>query len=62
MSTTRPTTVAMVSVFEGRDFLGHVIGRGKLGFEAFDQEDKSLGVFPSMRDAANACFLAEPSS
>jgi hypothetical protein len=33
---------------------GHVIARGRAGFEAFDAEDASLGLFPSQREAANA--------
>jgi NUMOD1 domain-containing protein len=47
-------TTSLSYVYDGRQCLGHVIGRGKLGFEAFDRDDKSLGVFPSIRDAANA--------
>jgi hypothetical protein len=32
--------------------LGHILARGKLGFEAFDADDKSLGLFSSSKDAA----------
>lgn len=43
----------MVAVYDGRACLGHVLGRGKAGFEAFDGDDHSLGIFPSQRaDAA----------
>jgi hypothetical protein len=33
---------------------GHVLARGKLGFEAFDIDDRSLGVFPTQDAAINA--------
>jgi hypothetical protein len=41
-------------VYDGRRCIGHVIGRGKTGFEAFSTDDTSLGLFPSMKEAANA--------
>jgi hypothetical protein len=44
----------MTYVYDGREALGHVIARGKAGFEAFDADDKSVGLFPSQREAANA--------
>jgi hypothetical protein len=44
----------MAYVYDGREALGHVIARGKAGFEAFDADDKSVGLFPSQREAANA--------
>jgi hypothetical protein len=50
MSATTPISY----VYDGRQCLGHVLSRGPKGFEAFDHDDKSLGVFASMRDAANA--------
>ena len=40
--------------YDGRACLGHVRGRGKAGFEAFDADNRSLGIFPSRRDAAAA--------
>jgi hypothetical protein len=49
------TVVSTVAyVYDGREALGHVIARGKLGFEAFDADDKSMALFPSQREAANA--------
>jgi hypothetical protein len=46
-------TVAPLSyVYDGRRCLGHIIARGKTGFEAFDSDDKSLGLFASQREAA----------
>jgi hypothetical protein len=44
----------MVSVYDGQQCIGHVISRGKLGFELFDADDKSLGLFPSQEEAAAA--------
>jgi hypothetical protein len=41
-------------VYDGRQCLGHIIARGKLGFELFDADDKSLGLFPSQKEAAAA--------
>jgi hypothetical protein len=45
-------------VYDGREALGHVIARGKLGFEAFGADDASLGVFPSQREAAKRLLPA----
>ena len=50
-STERP---AFQSVYSGRVCLGHLLARGKLGFEAFDADDRSLGLFATERDAADA--------
>jgi hypothetical protein len=32
--------------------LGHIISRGPKGFEAFDADDKSIGTYPTQREAA----------
>jgi hypothetical protein len=45
-------------VTSGRECIGHIIARGRLGFEAFDHADLSLGVFSDITTAANACELA----
>ena len=45
---------AMLSVYDGQRCLGHIIVRGKRGFEAFDADDNSLGVFLSDHEAADA--------
>jgi hypothetical protein len=34
--------------------VGFLIYRGKLGYEAFDGDEKSLGLFPSQDEAAAA--------
>jgi hypothetical protein len=44
----------MVAVYDGQRCLGHVLGRGKAGFEAFDADSQSLGTYPSQREAAAA--------
>jgi hypothetical protein len=49
--TTRPTLLA---VYDGRTAIGHLLMRGKLGVEAFDVGDHSLGIFASAEAAANA--------
>jgi hypothetical protein len=43
----------MVSVYSGRQCIGHVVARGTAGFEAFDCDDKSFGIFASMKLAAD---------
>jgi len=42
----------MVSVYDGQRCIGWVFHRGRAGFEAFDREQQSLGLFRSQREAA----------
>jgi hypothetical protein len=42
----------MVWVYDGQTCIGFVFSRGKLGFEAFDSDEKSIGLFPTQRAAA----------
>jgi hypothetical protein len=44
----------MVSIYDGQQCVGFVLARGRQGFEAFDVSERSLGVFASQQDAANA--------
>jgi hypothetical protein len=44
----------MVSVYSGRDYVGFIFARGKEGFEAFDQQERSLGMFKTQQDAVTA--------
>jgi hypothetical protein len=45
----------MVYVYSaGHSCLGFIMARGVAGFEALDREQKSLGVFPTQRQAAAA--------
>ena len=46
------TTSPLSYIYDGRQCLGHIIARGKVGFEAFDSDDKSLGLFASQKEAA----------
>jgi hypothetical protein len=43
---------------DGRQRIGHALSRGKLGVEAFDVEDRSLGIFARLTDAVGACDRA----
>ena len=49
---------AMLSVYDGQRCLGHIIKRGERGFEAYNHDDQSLGVFPSDHEAADAVTRA----
>lgn len=51
-STARPAP--MVTVLAGRRAIGFILNRGKPGFEAFDLDESSLGVFAISHDAAAA--------
>jgi hypothetical protein len=52
---TAPTSSSpMVSIYDGQRCLGFVFQRGRTGFEAFDAEQRSLGMFPTQREAATA--------
>ena len=42
-----------VSVYAGQTCIGHVLARSKRGFEAFDTEDNSIGIFASQSAAAD---------
>jgi hypothetical protein len=50
----------MTNVFDddGR-YLGVVFARGYAGFEAFDTREKSLGLFPTAKQAAGALLVKE---
>jgi hypothetical protein len=50
----------MLSVYDGRTCIGFLLSRGKLGVEAFDRHDRSLGIFPNMKAAAGAVSVAAP--
>jgi hypothetical protein len=42
------------SIYIGRQSIGHVISRGRAGYESFDQHDRSVGIFSDLRTAAAA--------
>jgi hypothetical protein len=54
--TARPSPAAspLVAVYDGRHCVGHVLARGKLGFESFNRDDRSVGVFATQREAIAA--------
>lgn len=47
-------TTPMLSVYDGRECRGFIFARGKFGFEAFDTDQRSLGIFPNQKGAADA--------
>jgi hypothetical protein len=49
-----PSTAPMISVYDGRECVGFVIARGKLGFEAFDRNERSVGTYSTQREAVAA--------
>jgi hypothetical protein len=58
MSDSKPAA-SLAYVYDGQQCLGHVLARGKTGFEAFNRNDKSVGLFPTQRQAANALLIEE---
>jgi hypothetical protein len=42
------------SIYSGRRAIGFILARGKLDYEAFTADDRSLGTFASMKLAADA--------
>jgi hypothetical protein len=45
---------SLLSVYDGQRCIGHVLARGKTGFEAFDAEERAIGIYATQREAANA--------
>jgi hypothetical protein len=43
----------LVTVYDGRHCIGLVISR-RMGFEAFDHDERPLGIFATVREAAAA--------
>jgi len=56
---TEAPTAKLLSVYDGRRCAGFILARGKVAFEAFDRDEKSLGVFASTREAAAAISAKE---
>jgi hypothetical protein len=56
--TARVAISPLVYVYDGREAIGFVLARGRAGFEAFDHEERSLGLHPTAPAAANAVFAA----
>ena len=53
MMTTTPATPLLSVMHNGR-CLGFLLHRGRQGVEAFTRETKSIGCFPSEREAVSA--------
>jgi hypothetical protein len=52
----RPSEIKspLLSVTDGTNCVGFILARGPRGFEAFDRDGKSLGLFPNQSDAVRA--------
>ena len=57
--TPKPSTAPLAYVYDGQQCLGHVLSRGPKGYEAFDRHDRSLGLYPTGKQAANALMVEE---
>jgi hypothetical protein len=44
----------LISVYDGRECVGFILARGRTGFEAFDRNERSAGLFPTQQAAAAA--------
>src|SRR5258708_14992253 len=49
-------STSMAYVYDGRACVGFVLARGRAGFQAFDREQGSLGLFQTAAAAANVAF------
>jgi hypothetical protein len=47
-------TAKMLSVYHGQRCVGFILPRGKLGFEAFDTDERSLGLYATQKLTADA--------
>jgi hypothetical protein len=50
------------AVYDGQTCIGHFISRGRQGIEAFDAEERSLGLFATRREAFRAVSKAHDRS
>jgi hypothetical protein len=46
----------ILSVTDGRQAIGFLVSRGKLGVEAFTADEESIGLFANVQAAATACW------
>ena len=44
---------SMLTVYDGQRCVGFVLNRGKAGYEAINDNDRSIGAFATQRDAVN---------
>jgi hypothetical protein len=59
-ATTAAPSSPLLSAYDGQRCIGFVCSRGKLGFEAFDSRERSLGVYATRREAAAAIMRGSP--
>lgn len=51
-------TSTLIPILAGNVCLGHLIERGRSGFEAYDADDKSIGTFATAAAAVEALIDA----
>jgi hypothetical protein len=59
-ATTAARSSPLLSAYDGQRCIGFVCSRGKLGFEAFDTEERSLGIYATQREASAAIMRGLP--
>jgi hypothetical protein len=59
-ATVSSTPSPLSYVYDGRECFGFILARGKLGFEAIDRDERSLGFFQTQREAATAIMRRQP--
>jgi hypothetical protein len=52
------TGLPLSYVYDGKKCVGHVLARGRAGYEGFNRNQQSLGLFRTAPEAANAVFDA----
>jgi hypothetical protein len=50
----REHSTPLLAVYNGRTCCGFLLRRGRDGVEAFDSDERSLGLFPTEQEAAAA--------
>jgi hypothetical protein len=59
--TARAATPPLAYVHDDdRECLGFVLARGKLGFEAIEREERSVGIYTTQREAAETIMRGKP--
>jgi hypothetical protein len=49
-----PDPFVMQAIHFGEQCLGFIYSRGRFGYEGFDRDTKSIGIFPDQKSAAEA--------
>jgi hypothetical protein len=57
-----PDSMNALGVYVGSKCIGFLLPRGRQGVEAFGADDRSLGVFPDQKHAADAVSAAAGST